>query len=101
MIKASVHSQLSVIAQQFPIFECVPCAIALRQFLIDQNISGKQIKPSQSHRQPRRLLHCRIGFNCNCPILKCFTSNLITILTVDLPQAFIKRLGFILQSKCH
>ncbi|MEI1378319.1 papain fold toxin domain-containing protein [Nostoc sp. UHCC 0926] len=43
MIKASIHSQLSAIAQQFPIFECVPCAIALRQFLIDQNISGKQI----------------------------------------------------------
>ncbi|WP_292872170.1 papain fold toxin domain-containing protein [Nostoc sp. LPT] len=24
-------------------FECVPCAIALHQFLIDQNISGKQV----------------------------------------------------------
>ncbi|MBE9036694.1 papain fold toxin domain-containing protein [aff. Roholtiella sp. LEGE 12411] len=43
MTKASLHSQLSAIAEQFPIFECVPCAIALRQFLIDQNISGKQV----------------------------------------------------------
>jgi Papain fold toxin 2 len=43
MTKASLHSQLSAIAEQFPIFECVPFAIALRQFLIDQNISGKQV----------------------------------------------------------
>lgn len=43
MSKASLHSQLSAIAAQFQIFECVPCAIALRQFLIDQYISGKQI----------------------------------------------------------
>ncbi|MBC6429982.1 hypothetical protein FM036_03620 [Nostoc sp. HG1] len=43
MIKASLHSQLSAIAAQFQIFECVPCAVALRQFLIEQNISGKQI----------------------------------------------------------
>ncbi|MEH1787731.1 papain fold toxin domain-containing protein [Nostoc sp.] len=43
MTKASIHSQLSAIAAQFQIFECVPCAIALRQYIIDQNISGKQV----------------------------------------------------------
>ncbi|MCC5598252.1 papain fold toxin domain-containing protein [Nostoc favosum] len=43
MTKASLQSQLSAIARQFQIFECVPCAIALRQFLIAQNISGKQV----------------------------------------------------------
>jgi hypothetical protein len=43
MTKASLQSQVSAIARQFQIFECVPCAIALRQFLIDQNISGKQV----------------------------------------------------------
>ncbi|WP_442936772.1 papain fold toxin domain-containing protein [Nostoc sp.] len=43
MIKASLHSQLSGIASQFQVFQCVSCAIALRQFLINQNICGKQI----------------------------------------------------------
>ncbi|WP_375510672.1 papain fold toxin domain-containing protein [uncultured Nostoc sp.] len=43
MTRASLHSQLSAIAAQFQIFECVPCAIVRRQFLIDQNISGKKI----------------------------------------------------------
>ncbi|MHC5722254.1 MAG: papain fold toxin domain-containing protein, partial [Nostoc sp.] len=38
-----LYNQLSAIAAQFQIFECVPCAIALRQFIIEQNISGKQI----------------------------------------------------------
>ncbi len=43
MSNANLQKQLSAIAQQFQIFECVPCAIALRLFLIAQNISGKQI----------------------------------------------------------
>ncbi|MBN3924907.1 papain fold toxin domain-containing protein [Nostoc sp. NMS4] len=43
MSKTSLHCKLSAIAAKFQIFECIPCAIALRQFLIDQNISGKQI----------------------------------------------------------
>ncbi|MEH2238319.1 MAG: papain fold toxin domain-containing protein [Nostoc sp.] len=33
MNNASLHRQLSAIAEQFSIFECVPCAIALHQFL--------------------------------------------------------------------
>ncbi|MBD2507293.1 hypothetical protein H6G91_08425 [Nostoc muscorum FACHB-395] len=43
MTKASLQSKLSAIASQFQVFQCVSCAIALRQFLINQNISGKQI----------------------------------------------------------
>ncbi|WP_242056417.1 MULTISPECIES: papain fold toxin domain-containing protein [unclassified Nostoc] len=38
-----MRDELSAIASAFKIFECVPCAIALRQFLIEQNISGTQI----------------------------------------------------------
>jgi hypothetical protein len=43
MTSANLHCQLSAIAKQFQIFECVPCAIALRQFLIEQRVFGKQI----------------------------------------------------------
>lgn len=39
----NLHRQLSAIATQFQIFECVPCVIALRQFLTNRSISGKQI----------------------------------------------------------
>ncbi|MEH2307885.1 papain fold toxin domain-containing protein [Nostoc sp.] len=39
MTKASLQSQLSAIARQFQIFECVSCAIALRQFLINPLLS--------------------------------------------------------------
>lgn len=44
MTDANLHRQLSAIAEQFQVFECVSCAIALRQFLISQHVSGKQIK---------------------------------------------------------
>lgn len=43
MTNDSLHQQLSAIAQQFEIFECVSCATAIRQFLTTQNIPGKQI----------------------------------------------------------
>ena len=43
MTNANLRLQLSAIAEQFQIFECVPCALALRQFLIDQNVSGKRV----------------------------------------------------------
>ncbi|MDB9381418.1 papain fold toxin domain-containing protein [Nodularia spumigena CS-584] len=45
MTNGKVHSQLSAIAE-IQIFECVSCAIALRQFLINQKVSGKQISLS-------------------------------------------------------
>ncbi|WP_228014802.1 papain fold toxin domain-containing protein [Fortiea sp. LEGE XX443] len=37
---------MSAIASSFKIFECVLCAITLRQFLIEQNIPGKKISLS-------------------------------------------------------
>ncbi|MEA5582834.1 papain fold toxin domain-containing protein [Nodularia harveyana UHCC-0300] len=43
MTNDSIYSQLSAIAKKFQIFECVACAIAMRQFLFTQNIAGKQI----------------------------------------------------------
>jgi hypothetical protein len=43
MSNDSIYSQLSAIAKKFQIFECVACAIAMRQFLVAQNIAGKQI----------------------------------------------------------
>ncbi|WP_413174674.1 papain fold toxin domain-containing protein [Anabaena azotica] len=43
MTNTDIHCQLSNIAQQFQIFECVSCAIALRQFLINLKIPGREI----------------------------------------------------------
>ncbi len=43
MTKNDIRSQLTNIAEQFNIFECTTCADALRQFLIDHNIPGKEI----------------------------------------------------------
>ncbi|MGF1524673.1 MAG: papain fold toxin domain-containing protein [Leptolyngbyaceae cyanobacterium] len=42
----NLRAQLSKIALQFQIFECLSCAAALKQFLIRQGISGKHIKLS-------------------------------------------------------
>jgi hypothetical protein len=46
MSNANLRRQLNAIAEKFPIFECVACAIALRKFLISQKIVGKQISLS-------------------------------------------------------
>jgi hypothetical protein len=43
MINDRLRSQLRAIAEQFQIFECVSCAVALREFLIANNIPGKQV----------------------------------------------------------
>ncbi|MBD2568634.1 papain fold toxin domain-containing protein [Anabaena lutea] len=43
MTNNDIVRQLNDIAEQFHIFECVPCAIALRQFLINQKIPGREI----------------------------------------------------------
>ncbi|NEP57668.1 MAG: hypothetical protein F6K31_11690 [Symploca sp. SIO2G7] len=43
MKDTDLREQLSAIARQFKVFECVLCAEALRQFLISQNRSGWQI----------------------------------------------------------
>ena len=39
----NLREALKAIAEQYKIFECVPCSEALRQFLVAHNISGKQI----------------------------------------------------------
>ena len=39
-----LQSQLTAIAQQFPLFECVACAQALQQFCQSHQIPGKHIR---------------------------------------------------------
>ena len=43
MTNNDIVRQLHDIAEQFHIFECVPCAMALRQCLINQKIPGREI----------------------------------------------------------
>jgi Papain fold toxin 2 len=38
-----LRSQLERIARCFPLFECVPCARAIQDFLIEQGIKGRRI----------------------------------------------------------
>ncbi len=38
-----LHQQITAIAECFQLFECIQCAIAIKQFLISQNIHGKII----------------------------------------------------------
>ncbi len=38
-----IQQQIAKIAQGFGIFDCIPCARAIKIFLIKQNIKGKQI----------------------------------------------------------
>jgi len=42
--KEELHQQISEIASRFQIFQCQQCAAAIKQFLIEQEIPGKQIK---------------------------------------------------------
>lgn len=46
MIIPELHNQITAIASQFKLFECVPCAATIREFLVNQNISGKLIQLS-------------------------------------------------------
>jgi hypothetical protein len=41
--RPSLAQQITAIASRFQLFECVECASTIRQFLIRQNRSGKQI----------------------------------------------------------
>lgn len=43
MTSGNLPEELCEIAQTFQIYECVLCAEALRQFLEERNLSGKQI----------------------------------------------------------
>ncbi len=40
---SSLQAEMTAIAEGFPLFTCVDCAKALRDFLIDRKISGRQI----------------------------------------------------------
>ncbi len=39
-----LRQEIEDLASQFKIFECVECAEAIKQFLIERNISGKHIR---------------------------------------------------------
>ena len=39
----ALQPEITTIAENFPIFSCFDCADAIRNFLIDRNISGKQL----------------------------------------------------------
>jgi Papain fold toxin 2 len=40
---SQLRQQITAIAQQFPLFECVECARTLQNFLSNRNISGKRL----------------------------------------------------------
>jgi len=40
---SNLRQQITEIASRFRLFECIDCATAIRQFLIEQNIPGMQI----------------------------------------------------------
>ncbi|MEX0269822.1 papain fold toxin domain-containing protein [Leptolyngbyaceae cyanobacterium UHCC 1019] len=39
-----LHQQITKLAQEFRLFECIQCAEAIKRFLIRQGISGQHIK---------------------------------------------------------
>ncbi|GAB4206823.1 MAG: hypothetical protein Fur006_64240 [Coleofasciculaceae cyanobacterium] len=44
MSKEDLRQQITEVASRFQIFQCQQCAEAIKQFLIEQEIPGKQIK---------------------------------------------------------
>ncbi|GAA6620052.1 papain fold toxin domain-containing protein [Scytonema sp. NUACC26] len=44
MYNPELRQQIASIASRFQIFECIQCAEAIKRFLIEQKIRGKQIK---------------------------------------------------------
>jgi Papain fold toxin 2 len=42
--QGSLRRDIAAIANRFQLFECVDCADAIQQFLMQQSISGKRIK---------------------------------------------------------
>jgi hypothetical protein len=39
----NLQSKITKIAKTFGIFDCIPCSIAIKQFLIQNQVQGKQI----------------------------------------------------------
>jgi hypothetical protein len=46
------YGQIEAIASQFGIFDCIPCARAIREFLEEQGIPGKQIQLDTGSQDP-------------------------------------------------
>jgi ubiquitin C-terminal hydrolase len=61
----SIDRQITVIADNFPIFSCFDCAVAIRNFLVKHKIPGKQILLSTgSTQKPFCNIYCdRLGQN--------------------------------------
>jgi hypothetical protein len=47
-----VYREIGAIANQFGVFDCIPCARAIRVFLEEQQISGKHIKLDTGSQDP-------------------------------------------------
>ncbi|OKH56361.1 hypothetical protein NIES2101_00855 [Calothrix sp. HK-06] len=44
MSNSELRRQITAIASHFPLFKCVECAVAIKIFLVELGIQGKQIK---------------------------------------------------------
>ncbi|NJP09990.1 MAG: hypothetical protein HC866_11345 [Leptolyngbyaceae cyanobacterium RU_5_1] len=48
----SVLRQITDIARGFGVFDCIPCARAIKEFLIEQGVDGKHIKLDTGSQDP-------------------------------------------------
>jgi Papain fold toxin 2 len=48
----SVYQQVNKIANNFGIFDCIPCARAIKEFLVEQGVRGKHIKLDTGSQDP-------------------------------------------------
>lgn len=63
-----LREELCAIAQRYDLFECVPCAAALRAFLISQGIIGRQISLSTGSTEDPFCNIYHEGLQCNISI---------------------------------
>ena len=47
-----IYQQIIAIASSYGIFDCIPCARAIKEFLIRQSIHGKHIKVDTNSQDP-------------------------------------------------
>jgi Papain fold toxin 2 len=47
-----IRQQITQIATSFGIFDCIPCARAVKEFLIEEGVSGKHIKLDTGSQDP-------------------------------------------------
>lgn len=62
---AIIRQEITQIARQFHNFQCVPCAEAIRNFLIVRGFSGKLIKLFTGSSQGKygNIYHDKLGYN--------------------------------------